>query len=98
MKRIIFNRHNIDWMATCYLDGNGVCEITIEKKRVKKRWYQRAYEYFLVFYCVPGSVEELETSIYRMLDKKFSEVCAEMNFKKEFQDMEDVSYFESKSS
>lgn len=97
MKHIIFNRYNIDWMATCYLECNGVCNVTIEKKRVEKKWYQSEYEYFMDFLCVPESVEELKTIVYQKLDKKFFEVQKEINFRKTFYDLEDVSYFESKS-
>jgi len=98
MKHIVFKRHNIDWIATCWLESNGVCDVTIEKKRVNKKWYQSRYEYFVDFLCVPESIKELEETIYKMLDKKFFDVQKEMNFRKAYYDLEDVTSFESTSN
>ncbi len=98
MKHITFTRHNINWMATCYLECNGLCDVTIEKKRETKKWYQSEYEYFMDFICAPESLDELEKFIYEKLDKKFFEVHQITNFRKEFYDLEDVSSFESTSN
>ena len=98
MKHLMFNRHGINWMATCSLGANSVCEVYIEKQRTKKRWYQSEYEYFTDFICVPRSLKSLENIIYERLDEKFTETEEESNFRNEFYQLKDVTYIESKSS
>ena len=92
MKQLTFKYKDREYQAIMCLDGHGVCDITVYRKRVNKKWYQFTWQHFAEFVYCPDSLEDLILAIKTKVKEKLHDEDAKEALFQEYRKLEDVPF------
>lgn len=92
MKQLTFNYKDQEYQVIMCLDGYGICDISVYRKRLNKKWYQFTWQHFTEFVYCPDSLEDLILAIKTRVKEKIHEEQAKAVLFQDYRKLEDVPF------
>lgn len=92
MKELNLNYKDREYRVITCLDGHGICDVTVYRKRLNKKWYQFKWENFTEFVCRPETIAALDQTIRYQITKKVLEEEQLDTLREEYRKLEDGSF------
>lgn len=92
MKQLNLNYKDREYQVIMCLDGHGLCDVTVYRKRLNKKWYQFKWENFTEFVCCPETIAALHQTIRYQIKKKVLEEEQLNTLREEYRKLEDVPF------
>lgn len=92
MKQLTFKYKEREYQAIMYLDGHGVCDITVYRKRLNKKWYQCKWQHFTDFVYCPDTLENLILAIKTKVKEKIHDEEEKDALFRDYKQLEDVPF------
>lgn len=90
MKKLEFVHRNKAYKLILSASGNGICDVSIYRKRDSKKWYQGWWQELNSFICTPISIYDLTQTAKRLIDETEEDESVKESFLSEYRKLEDL--------
>ena len=92
MKKLSMTYNDHQYQIYLYLEGCGLCDVTLYRERLVKRWWQSKFESIKSFTCYPRTMEDLYDRINFEIKEYEETEASNKCFFDQYQKLEDVKF------